>query len=138
MSDRVQQALDNHKKKYNCCQAVACAFCKDVGVDETIMFKAGEGFGLGMGGMECTCGAISGAVMVAGFKNSSGALDNPVTKAETYRLSSAIIDKFQEKNGTTICKVLKGIETGSVLRSCDGCIEDAAKIAEEVLALQAN
>ncbi len=135
MSDKVQRALDNHKKKYNCCQAVACAFCEDVGVDEETMFKAGEGFGLGMGGMECTCGAVSGAVMVAGFKNSSGATENPTTKAATYKLSSAIIDKFQEKNGTTICKVLKGIDTGRVLRSCDGCIEDAAKIVEEVLKL---
>ncbi len=135
MSDKVQRALDNHKKKYNCCQAVACAFCEDVGVDEETMFKAGEGFGLGMGGMECTCGALSGAVMVAGFKNSSGSTGNPTTKAATYKLSSAIIDKFQAKNGTTTCKVLRGIDTGKVLRSCDGCIEDAAKIVEEVLEL---
>ena len=29
-------------------------------------------------------------------------------------------------------KELKGIETGKVLRSCDGCIEDAVRIAERL------
>lgn len=135
MENRVERALENHKKRYNCCQAVACAFCDEVGVDEQTMFRAGEGFGLGMGCTEGTCGAISGAIMVAGFKNSSGALDDPTTKASTYKLSSVIVEKFKEKNGTTICKYLKGIETGKVLRSCDGCIEDAARIAAEVLDL---
>ena len=61
-------AIANHDKKYNCCQAVACSFCKEIGVDEETLFKAGEAFGLGMGGMEGTCGAVSGAVMLAGFK----------------------------------------------------------------------
>ena len=135
MSDRVKRALDNHKKKYNCCQSVACAFSDAVGVDEALMFKAGEGFGLGMGCTECTCGAVSGAVMVAGFKNSCGELDNPTTKAATYKLTSVIVEKFRDKNGATSCKSLKGIETGKVLRACDGCIEDAVKIAEEVLEL---
>ena len=41
--------------------------------------------------------------------------------------------KFEEKNKTVICAELKGINGGNVLRSCDGCIEDAAKIIEEVL-----
>ena len=57
-------AIANHDKKYNCCQAVACSFCKETGVDEETLFRAGEAFGLGMGGMEGTCGAISGAVML--------------------------------------------------------------------------
>ena len=40
--------------------------------------------GLGMGGMEATCGAVSGAVMLAGFKNSCADPKNPKTKAATY------------------------------------------------------
>ena len=74
MSDRIAKALENHDKGYNCCQAVACAFCDLVGVDEETMFKASEAFGLGMGCMNGTCGAISGAVLLAGFKNSSANL----------------------------------------------------------------
>lgn len=74
MSDRITKALENHDKNYNCCQSVACAFCDLVGVDEETMFKAGEAFGLGMGGMHGTCGAIAGAVLLAGFKNSTANL----------------------------------------------------------------
>ena len=128
-------AINLHDKKYNCAQAVACAFAEEVGVDMQTLFKACEGFGLGMGGMNGTCGAISGAVMLAGFKNSDGDIDNPGTKASTYQLSKAILEKFEEKNNATRCRDLKGVDTGNVLRSCPGCIEDAVEIVQEVLGL---
>ena len=128
-----EEAIALHDKKYNCAQAVACAFAKEAGVDMETLFKACEGFGLGMGGMCGTCGAVSGAVMLAGFINSDGAIDAPATKAETYKLSKEIIRRFEEKNGSLVCKELKGMDTGCPLRSCDGCIEDAAAIAEAVL-----
>ena len=87
METRVEKTLENHKKVYNCCQAVACAYCDLVGMDEETMFKAGEAFGAGMGGMQATCGAVSGAVLLAGLKNSSGDLKNPTSKGATYKLS---------------------------------------------------
>ena len=104
-------------------------------MDEETLFRAGEAFGLGMGGMEGTCGAISGAVMLAGFLNSDGQLNDPKTKADTYRLSKEIVKRFEEKNGSTICRDLKGVDTGKVLRTCPGCIEDAVEIVQEVLGL---
>ncbi len=124
-----------HDMKYNCAQAVACAFAEEAGVDKATLFKACEGFGLGMGGMAGTCGAISGAVMLAGFKNSDGNIENPGTKASTYQLSKEIVAKFEEKNKATCCRQLKGIDTKVVLRSCPGCIEDAVEIVQEVLGL---
>lgn len=136
MSSRVENALENHGKGYNCCQAVACAYADLAGVDENLIFAAGEGFGAGMGGMQCTCGAVSGACMVAGLLKSSRNTEEPVTKGGTYRITKEIAQAFKEKNGSVICKDLKGIETKKVLRSCDGCIEDAAKILEQVMSLQ--
>lgn len=128
-------AVANHNKGYNCCQAVACAFAKEIGVEEQTLFKASEGFGLGMGCTECTCGAVSGAIMLAGFKNSTANLEGEKSKGATYQLSKEIVRKFEDKNGALLCKDLKGIETGMVLRACTGCIEDAAALAEEVLGL---
>lgn len=128
-------AISLHNQKYNCAQAVACAFADEVGVDRKTLFQACEGLGLGMGGMNGTCGAISGAVMLAGFKNSDGNIDNPATKASTYQLSREILEKFAEKNQATRCRDLKGVDTGTVLRSCPGCIEDAVEIVQEVLGL---
>ena len=133
MSTKAEQAITFHDKGYNCAQAVACSFCKEFGVDEEEMFRIAEGFGLGMGGMEATCGAVSGAVMLAGFKNSCADPKNPKTKAATYQLTREITRQFAEKNHALVCKELKGLETGVVLRSCPDCIRDAVAIAEKVL-----
>ncbi len=129
----IEKALENHMKGFNCAQAVACAYSEVVGMDENTIFKMAEGFGLGMGGMQCTCGALSGAIMLAGLKESSGDINNPTTKASTYKLSKEIVEEFREKNTSAICRELKGVDTNVVLRSCDGCIEDAARIAYNVL-----
>lgn len=129
----IEKALENHMKGFNCAQAVACAYSEVVGMDENTIFKMAEGFGLGMGGMQCTCGALSGAIMLAGLKESSGDINNPTTKASTYKLSKEIVEEFREKNTSVICRELKGVDTNVVLRSCDGCIEDAARIAYNVL-----
>lgn len=131
--DKKELAIANHDKKYNCCQAVICAFADEVGADAETLFKAGEAFGLGMGGMEATCGALSGAVMLAGMKNSDGNLDAPSTKADTYKLAKEMVKRFQEKTGSTICKELKGIETGKVLCSCPDCIRCGVEVVQEVL-----
>ncbi|MGN1148167.1 MAG: C-GCAxxG-C-C family protein [Lachnospiraceae bacterium] len=128
-------AIALHDKKYNCAQAVACAFAEEIGVEKELLFKACEGFGLGMGGMQGTCGAISGAVMLAGFLNSDGNVENPGTKASTYQLSREIVQKFEEKNKASRCRDLKGVDTGKVLRSCPDCIMDAVEIVQEVLKL---
>ncbi len=33
----------------------------------------------------------------------------------------------------TLCKDIKGIETGNILKSCDGCILEAVKIIKEYI-----
>ena len=93
-----EKAIELHDRGCNCAQAVACAFAEEIGVPEETLFAAAEGFGLGMGGMEATCGAVSGAVMLAGFKNSCADPKNPKTKAATYQLPREITRQFAEKN----------------------------------------
>ena len=130
-----EKAISLHDKGYNCAQSVACAFAEEIGVAEDVLFAACEGFGLGMGVAKGTCGAVSGAVMLAGFKNSSRNLEHPSSKAATYKLAGAISGEFLEKNGSLTCCELKGLNTGKVLRSCPDCITDAVEIAEKVLEL---
>ena len=79
------------------------------------------------------CGAVSGMTAVAGMKESDGNLDKPATKKISYKASKAMVDEFKNKVGTVICKDIKGVETGKVLLSCDGCVELAAEIAEKYL-----
>lgn len=133
--DKKEQAIKLHDRKFNCAQAVACTFAEEVRIPEETLFKACEGFGLGMGGMEATCGALSGAIMLAGMKNSDGNTDNPGTKADTYKLSKELVNRFEEKTGSTVCKELKGVNTGKVLCSCPDCIRCGVEVVQEVLGL---
>ena len=133
MKTRVEETIGRHDKGYNCAQAVACTYCDLVGVDEETMFKMTEALGLGMGGMEGTCGAITGACVLAGMKNSTDNLEKPNSKGASYKLSRQIVEEFKNQNGATQCRELKGVDTGKVLRACPDCIRDAARIAESVL-----
>lgn len=135
MESRIKKTLELQKQGYNCAQAVACAYCDLVDVDERTALRATEAFGAGMGGRETTCGAISGAVFLAGMKSADGIVGAPKSKLTTYKLSKTIVDAFLQKNETIICKELKekDPETGKPRRDCAGCIMDAAAIAEIVL-----
>ena len=86
-----------------------------------------------MGGKECTCGALSGACVLAGMKASTGNLEKPDSKAASYELSKEIVRQFKERIGSVVCKEIKGVETGTPLRPCNDCIKDAAAIVEKVL-----
>ncbi|QHI72628.1 C-GCAxxG-C-C family protein [Aminipila terrae] len=132
MSERVKQALANHKKGYNCAQSVVCAYCDLFGIDEKTAFKMAEAYGLGMGTMG-TCGAVTAMAMVAGMKLSDGNLQAPATKKNCYHMMQRMTDAFFEKNQSINCSEIKGMNDGPILRSCDGCIEDAAKILENML-----
>jgi len=110
---------------YNCCQAVACVFSEETGVDEETLKRLGAGFGLGMGFMEATCGALCGAQMVLGLMKYQG---HPIRKD-----AAALYQAFTDECGASICKELKGVKTGKVLCSCDDCVRNAVKILEQSL-----
>lgn len=80
MESRVQKAIENHNKGYNCAQAIVCTYCDLFGMNEEDAFKLSEAFGAGMGNMNGPCGAVSGLYMLAGLKKSSGSLENGMTK----------------------------------------------------------
>ena len=125
-------AVQRHHKKYNCAQAVACTFCERLGRDEKEVFELMEGFGFGMGSMG-TCGAVSAMAAVVGMKESDGNLDRPASKKASYRAAKELLRRFEEKNGSVICLEIRGVDTKKVLRSCDGCGEDAAELVSRYL-----
>jgi C_GCAxxG_C_C family probable redox protein len=129
---RTEKALQNQKKGYNCAQAIVCTFSEMFGIDEKTAFRISECFGSGMGIMD-TCGAVSAMAAVIGMKESDGNLESPATKKICYSMMKTMVAEFKEKNGSTICREIKGIDTGTPLRSCTGCIEDAVAIIERNL-----
>ena len=58
------------------------------------------------------------------------------SKKDSYAKAKVMMEKFAEKNSSVICKELKGLTGGPVLRTCDGCIEDAARLVAEYLTAQ--
>ena len=113
------------KKEMICCQAVLVAFADEPGRSEEDLLRLGTGFGSGMGTMEGTCGALVGAIMVSSLLSEKGA---------AMAASRAIMPRFKELCGATICRDLKGIDTGKVLCSCENCVRNAVRAAGESLA----
>ena len=113
------------KREMNCCQAVVRAFADTVPLDEATLTSLAAGFGSGMGTMEGSCGALVGAVMVAGLRTGGSG---------TMALSRRILLRFRELCGATICRELKGIDTGKPLCSCEDCVRNAVLAAAEALA----
>ena len=120
METRVDKVAEKHKSGYNCAQAVACAYCDLVGIDEETMFRMTEGRGLGLGGMEGTCGAVTAACVIAGAKNSTVEMGGPGSKGATYKISKEIVRRFKEESGSVICKELKGVGK-SLSGLCERC-----------------
>lgn len=108
---------------YNCCQAVLCAYPGEV--DPELLRRFGAGFGVGMGGMEATCGALCAVEMLLGLNLYQG---KPI-----LRDARSLHQAFREKCGATICKDLKGVDTGVVLCACDDCVRHAVWALEERL-----
>lgn len=135
MEARKQLAVQKFKQGYNCCQAVACAYCEEFGVSERDMFRIGEGFGSGIGGLKDTCGAVMGMFQIISLANSAGDMEKPLlTKFDTYKEFQKAAEKFKEKNRSIYCRDLKDKDGPQPLVCCVQCVEDAAALVNEFLA----
>ncbi len=139
LSSRIDQltarAAELHDERgLNCAQAVACALAPEIGADAEAAYTLSEGFGAGMGGRTQTCGAISGGIMAISQVSSGGSEVSGTTKKQTYQLARELVERFDSKNGSTLCCELKGINCAhGPLRSCAGCIEDAVVLTAQII-----
>lgn len=132
MESRVEQAIALHRKGYNCAQAIVCTYADLFGIDKQTAYKMSEGFGLGMGMMEI-CGALTGGLMIAGLKNSSGTESPGATKGATYKIDRIMGEAFEQATGSLLCSEIKGRDTGMPLCSCESCVRHSAQIVESIL-----
>ena len=110
---------------HNCAQAIVSTYADLIDLDETTAKNIANAFGGGMGNMEGTCGALVGAGIVLGLATKD--------RAKSRTGMRQIMIQFQERNGATQCKLLKGVGTRVLLRECTGCVADAAELLEEQL-----
>lgn len=127
LEQKLNEAKALHDQGFNCAQAVGVPFAEELGMPKELAIKALEGFGAGMGSREQACGALSGAIFVAGLKNADG--KSAKTKGETYALSAKLVAFFEKECGAVPCKVIKA--EGKT--SCEACIECGIRLACNVV-----
>ncbi len=116
---KAEQAVENHKSFMNCAASVLCAFADEAGLDKQAALEQARPMA---GGRMGKCGAVLAAEKVLAAKY--GASDARIAELER---------RFQAQNQSVMCRELKGGLTGEVLRSCRGCVTDAAAMLEQLL-----
>ncbi|MDQ0150748.1 C-GCAxxG-C-C family (seleno)protein [Eubacterium multiforme] len=102
-------------------------FMKELSDD---VVKMASGFPVGIGRAGCTCGALTGGILVLGmiFGRSEARGEE---SAKVLELSKELYDKFIDMNKCTCCKVLtKGMVKGSKEHK-DQCVRFTGEMAEE-------
>lgn len=149
MKDHAALAREGFIRGYNCAQAVACAFCEELNMEEATVAKMVSGFGGGFGKLREVCGAVSGAVFVL---SALKGYDDPAATSEKsahYLLVQEFASRFKAAHDTLICReLLKNLSQEKVnspqpqprtpeyyhTRPCVRFVETAAQIVDELLA----
>jgi C_GCAxxG_C_C family probable redox protein len=141
-----KEALEYHKHGFNCAQAVFTVFAKELGIPEGQALKIAGGFGSGMGRLQATCGAVTGAYMAIGLKYGKSLGDEGNEKREkTYELVRTFDAEFKKQFTTTSCWELLRCdlmtdegkkdysENKLNEKVCEQCILQAVRIMEQLM-----
>lgn len=144
--ERAKKAEQLFLDGYNCAQAVAGAFCDEMGLPQDTVMKLSSSFGGGMGRMREVCGACSGMFMVAGALYGYETPETGAVKADHYADIRKLADAFREQNGgSIICREILGTKaqiggtpeqrTDAYYkdRPCLWCVHSAAAILEQYI-----
>jgi len=101
-----QKAIEYHRNKFNCSQAVFAVMGTDFGLSEDDCLKVACAFGGGMGRLQYTCGAVAGALMALGLKYGMALNDPEEKKLLTYAKTKEFFNEFEKLHGSTNCKEL--------------------------------
>ncbi len=130
---------------YNCAQAVLIPFAADFGLGKDDACRMASVFGAGMGRMQETCGAVTGAFMVLGLRFGYTQAKDPQRREDVLRVSQDFVARFKEGFGTISCRELLGCdlnteegrrihaEQGQREQICANCVSRAAGILEKML-----
>lgn len=111
---RSEKALQFYSEGFNCAQSVIASFADILEVNEETAVRMASAFGGGMGRMQNTCGAISGAFMVIGYLRGKYKLDDEDSAEKTNQLIQEFSKKFSAKHGSINCKSLINYDLNSV------------------------
>lgn len=136
MENRRELVRENAEQLYKngefyCSEAVVKAVLEGFGEEVSHHIIAmSSGFPVGIGGAECTCGAISGGVMTIGyfFGRSKGA--SPEV-AKSMQLSKELYDRFIKRNKCSCCKILTKNMTKGSKEHLKQCVRFTGEVAQD-------
>lgn len=108
--NKTEEALNSFDQGYSCSQAVFSAYAEELGLDKQISFKVSGAFGGGIARTGETCGVISGALMVIGYKHGKVKAEDKDSKEKTYIVAKEFIDRFKKKHKNLRCTDLLGYD----------------------------
>jgi len=147
MNSKQEKAIRSFREGLNCAQAVITAYSEELGFKRDLAERISVGFGGGMGRLQETCGAATGAFMALGLHYSNKFKDNKLRKEATYKAIQEFAARFEAANGSLSCKLLikADLRTDEGQRYikenklhdtvCEKCIKDAITIADDLITL---
>ncbi|MDA3906305.1 MAG: C-GCAxxG-C-C family protein [Bacteroidales bacterium] len=145
MNQQEQIAINSFKSGSNCAQSVLSAYTDSLNVDTNLLLNISSGFSAGMGRLQETCGAVTGAFMVIGLANGRKKYDNARLKQESMTMIQEFTKEFVQENGTLNCKTLikcdLNTEEGQDFFErnnlgetiCEECISDSINIINKLI-----
>ena len=132
---------------YNCSQSVALAFSDLIPMEKELLSSMASPLGGGMGRLREVCGSVSGMFLVLGAIYGYSDPKAREEKAELYSQVQELAAKFQEENGSIICRELLGLSVQKEepvpeertqkyykKRPCPELVQMAAEIMEQFIA----
>ena len=141
--DLQNRALGLMDSGFNCSQSVITTYSEVLDFDKELASSVACGFGAGMGRLQGTCGAVTGAYMVLGVFCSKKHKDNGDRKAQSYSMIQAFNKNFIEIHNTTDCGKLLNCDLKTeqgqqyfqdnklMEKVCKICIRDAIRLINE-------
>ncbi len=144
MKSKQEKTIESFREGLNCAQAVVTAYSDDLNFDRALAERISVGFGGGMGRLQDTCGAVTGAFMVLGLFCSTKSPDNRKRKEAAYSAIQKFTEKFDALHGTINCRKLLNADLRTEQGRqyikdhnlhetiCEKCISDAISIINEL------
>lgn len=146
-TSRKERAMNNFLQGYNCTQSILLAFEDFIPEqDKDAFIRMSSSFGGGMGRLREVCGSVSGMFLVAGLLYGYEGPETGQVKADHYAKIQELAKRFEEKNGSIVCRDLLGLsekrqpptpeartETYYKKRPCKEIVGMAAEILEQFI-----
>jgi C_GCAxxG_C_C family probable redox protein len=140
-----QKVINAFREDKNCSQSVLLGFADRFQIQEDHALSISSGFGAGMGRMQRTCGAVSGAYMVLGLYAGTKTITNAERKETAYKMIREFTKRFEKEKKTTQCADLLHVDLNTQLGKkyyddnhlketvCEKCIQLSLDILDDMM-----